>query len=76
MPWIVNAQVVLKATNVDGVFDSDPKKNPDASLLDHVSYKEVTSRGLSVMDITAITLCQENCIPGKSLNPFIYFRGV
>ena len=69
MPWIVNAQVVLKATNVDGVFDSDPKKNSDASLLDHVSYKEVISQGLSVMDITAITLCQENCIPGKSLNP-------
>ena len=60
----VNAQVVLKATNVDGVFDSDPKKKSDAFLLDHVSYKEVALRGLSVMDITAITLCQENCIPG------------
>lgn len=59
----INAEVVLKATNVDGVFESDPKKNPHATLLDHLSYREVTLKGLSVMDITAITLCQENCIP-------------
>jgi uridylate kinase len=56
--------VVLKATNVDGVYDSDPRKNKQAVLLEHVSYKEVAMKGLSVMDITAITLCQENCIPG------------
>lgn len=54
---------MLKATNVDGVFDCDPKENPQAALLDHLSYREVTLRGLSVMDGTAITLCQENCIP-------------
>jgi uridylate kinase len=57
---------VLKATNVDGVYDSDPKKNKDATLLEHVSYREVAIKGLSVMDITAITLCQENCIPGMA----------
>lgn len=59
----IGAEVVLKATNVDGVYDSDPKKNKDATLLEHVSYREVAIKGLSVMDITAITLCQENCIP-------------
>jgi hypothetical protein len=60
----VNAEVVLKATNVDGVYDADPKHNPNASLLEAVSYHEVTSRDLSVLDMTAITLCQENNIPG------------
>ncbi|KAL3680578.1 hypothetical protein R1sor_023534 [Riccia sorocarpa] len=59
----INAEVVLKATNVDGVYDKDPRKNPDATLLEHVSYREVAIQRLSVMDITAITLCQENCIP-------------
>lgn len=56
----VNAEVVLKVTNVDGVYDADPKHNPNASLLETVSYHEVTTRDLSVMDMTAITLCQEN----------------
>lgn len=65
----VGAEVVLKATNVDGVYDSDPKKNKKAVLLEHVSYREVAIKGLSVMDITAITLCQENRIPG--INSFI-----
>ncbi|KAJ4838243.1 hypothetical protein Tsubulata_011310 [Turnera subulata] len=59
----INAQVVLKATNVDGVFDDDPRHNPDACLLDTLTYQEVTSKDLSVMDMTAITLCQENNIP-------------
>ncbi|MQM05654.1 hypothetical protein Taro_038466 [Colocasia esculenta] len=59
----VNAEVVLKATNVDGVYDDDPKSNPNARLLDTISYQEVTSKDLSVMDMTAITLCQENNIP-------------
>ncbi|KAF3337415.1 Uridylate kinase [Carex littledalei] len=59
----INAEVVLKATNVDGVYDADPKKNPNARLLDKLSYYEVTSKDLSVMDMTAITLCQENDIP-------------
>lgn len=62
----VGAEVVLKATNVDGVYDSDPRKNKEAILLEHVSYREVAIKGLSVMDITAITLCQENRIPGTT----------
>ncbi|XP_052157586.1 uncharacterized protein LOC127775394 isoform X1 [Oryza glaberrima] len=59
----INAEVVLKATNVDGVYDADPKRNPNARLLEAVSYHEVQTRDLSVMDMTAITLCQENNIP-------------
>ncbi|KAL8231855.1 hypothetical protein R6Q57_001633 [Mikania cordata] len=59
----INAEVVLKATNVDGVYDEDPRINPNARLLDSLTYHEVTSRDLSVMDMTAITLCQENNIP-------------
>nr|CAD1824668.1 unnamed protein product [Ananas comosus var. bracteatus] len=59
----IGAEVVLKATNVDGVFDEDPKHNPNARLLETLSYQEVTTRDLSVMDMTAITLCQENNIP-------------
>ncbi|PUZ62244.1 hypothetical protein GQ55_4G341100 [Panicum hallii var. hallii] len=59
----INAEVVLKATNVDGVYDADPRHNPNAHLLETVSYHEVTTRDLSVMDMTAITLCQENNIP-------------
>ncbi|GBG88078.1 hypothetical protein CBR_g46449 [Chara braunii] len=67
----INAEVLLKATNVDGVYDSDPRKNPMAKLHHRVSYREVAIRGLSVMDITAITLCQENCIPGTFVNPIV-----
>ena len=60
----VNAEVLLKATNVDGVYDDDPKQNTNARLLETLTYQEVTSKDLSVMDMTAITLCQENNIPG------------
>ncbi|XBI33196.1 hypothetical protein VPH35_056553 [Triticum aestivum] len=59
----INAEVVLKATNVDGVYDANPKHNPNARILETVSYNEVISRDLSVMDMTAVTLCQENNIP-------------
>ncbi|KAL9230308.1 hypothetical protein vseg_005678 [Gypsophila vaccaria] len=59
----INAEVVLKATNVDGVYNEDPRRNPNAKLLDTLSYQDVTSKELSVMDMTAITLCQENKIP-------------
>jgi uridylate kinase len=55
---------VLKATNVDGVYDDDPRHNPNARLLDSLTYDDVTSKDLSVMDMTAITLCEENNIPG------------
>lgn len=59
----INAEVLLKATNVDGVYDDDPRRNPNARLLDSLSYQDVTSKELYVMDMTAITLCQENNIP-------------
>ncbi|KAK6125608.1 hypothetical protein DH2020_040652 [Rehmannia glutinosa] len=59
----INAEVVLKATNVDGVYDDDPKRNPNARLLETLTYQDVISKELSVMDLTAITLCQENNIP-------------
>jgi uridylate kinase len=69
----VNAEVVLKATNVDGVYDADPRYNPNTRLLETVSYHEVITRDLSVMDMTAITLCQENNIPGKDAINFDTF---
>ena len=59
----IDAQVVIKATKVDGVYDSDPKKNPDAKKFDQLSYIEVLNRRLEVMDSTAITLCMENNLP-------------
>ncbi|KMZ73551.1 UMP kinase [Zostera marina] len=59
----INAEVLLKATNVDGVYDEDPKCNANAHLLNTIDYHDVTSKDLSVMDMTAITLCQENDIP-------------
>ncbi|XP_025885675.1 uridylate kinase PUMPKIN, chloroplastic isoform X2 [Solanum lycopersicum] len=59
----INAEVVLKATNVDGVYDDNPKHNPNARLQDNLTYHDVISKELSVMDLTAITLCQENNIP-------------
>ena len=64
----IDAQVVIKATKVDGVYDSDPKKNPDAKRFDKLSYIEVLNRRLEVMDSTAISLCMENDIPILVLN--------
>jgi len=64
----INADVVLKATKVDGVYDADPKKNPDAKKFDQLSYIEVLNRRLEVMDSTAITLCMENNLPILVLN--------
>jgi uridylate kinase len=59
----IGAQVLLKGTRVDGVFDSDPEKFPDAQLYDRVTYREFLHRNLGVMDNTAIALCQENKLP-------------
>merc|ERR1712008_275494 len=59
----INAQAVLKATNVDGVYDSDPRLSPDAKLLKEISFQDVMEKELRVMDSTAITLCRENDIP-------------
>lgn len=59
----MGADVVLKATMVDGVYDSDPKENPDARRFDRVSFKECISRQFKVMDATAFSLCMDNRIP-------------
>ena len=56
----LEADVVLKATRVDGVYSDDPEKNPHAVLYDSLSYAEVVSKNLKVMDATAIALCQEH----------------
>ncbi|HZG93983.1 MAG TPA: UMP kinase [Mycobacteriales bacterium] len=59
----VKAQAVMKATQVDGVYDDDPRKNPDAVKFDTLDYNEVLARGLKVMDATAISLCMDNNLP-------------
>ncbi len=59
----MHAEVILKATKVDGVYDSDPMKNPDAVKYDELSYLEVLSKELGVMDATAISLCKDNNLP-------------
>ncbi len=59
----VHAQVILKGTKVDGVYDKDPKVHPDARKFDHLTYLEVLSRELRVMDMTAISLCMDNDLP-------------
>lgn len=56
----INADILVKATKVDGVYDSDPEKNPDAVRYDQVSYDEVLQKRLGVMDATAIALCRDN----------------
>src|SRR5688500_17768404 len=64
----IDADVVIKATKVDGVYDSDPKKNPQAVRFDELTYIDVLNRRLEVMDGTAITHCMENKIPILVLN--------
>ncbi len=59
----VKAEVLLKATRVDGVYSSDPTKDPSAKFLKHVSYLEVLNQGLKVMDTTAVSLCMDNGLP-------------
>lgn len=59
----LNVDVLMKATKVDGVYDSDPKKNPDAKKFERISYMEVLNRGLHVMDATATSLCMDNDMP-------------
>jgi uridylate kinase len=59
----IGAQVILKATKVDGIYDSDPVKNPDAKRFSHITYTEALSRRLQVMDSTAFSLCMDNKIP-------------
>ena len=64
----IGATTVLKATKVDGVYDMDPVKNAEASLIDDVTYMEVMTRQLRVMDTTAITMCMENDLPIRVFN--------
>jgi uridylate kinase len=64
----IDADVVIKATKVDGVYDSDPKLNPQAKRFDHLSYMETMNRRLEVMDSTAISLCMDNQLPILVLN--------
>jgi uridylate kinase len=59
----LKAEVLLKATKVDGVFTADPVENEDAELIERATYLEVLNRGLNVMDKTAVTLCMENGLP-------------
>jgi uridylate kinase len=59
----IEANVILKGTRVDGIYDSDPEKNPNAIKYTSISYADAISQKLNVMDMTAFTLCQENNIP-------------
>ena len=59
----IKAEVLIKATKVDGVYTADPLEDPDAEFLEHVTYLEVLNRGLRVMDTTAVSLCMDNGLP-------------
>lgn len=64
----IGADIVLKATKVEGVFDDDPIKNPKAERFLHLSYEEVIGKRLGVMDLTAILLCQDHNLPLRVFN--------
>ena len=64
----IGADVVIKATKVDGIYDADPKKNPDATMFHKMTHIDFLSRRLTVMDSTAVTLCMENNLPLLVLN--------
>ena len=59
----IKAQVIAKATKVDGVYDKDPMKHPDAVMYEHITYTEVLTRSLGVMDSTSIAMCRDNRLP-------------
>jgi uridylate kinase len=59
----INADVLLKATSVDGIYDRDPKKHDDATKFDEITYMDIIQRGLQVMDISAVSLCKDNNLP-------------
>src|SRR5580765_6862985 len=67
----IGAEVILKATKVDGIYDSDPKKNPKAKRFSHISYLEALQKQLKVMDSTAFSLCMDNKMP---IIVFNFFR--
>lgn len=64
----IDADIIIKATKVDGVYTADPHKNPDAEKFTKITYADVLSRHLNVMDMTAFTLCQENDMPIMVVN--------
>ena len=64
----INADVIIKGTRVDGVYDSDPEKNPKAKMYKEISYYDVLEKDLRIMDLTAITLCKENSLPIAVMN--------
>jgi uridylate kinase len=64
----IKAQVIIKATSVDGVYSADPKEDPNATLYERISYRDVMLEELKVMDQTAVTLCKENSLPLIVLN--------
>ena len=66
----IGADVILKATKVDGVYDSDPKKNPKSKRFDHITYADAIARRLRVMDTTAFSLCMDSRIPILVFNMF------
>lgn len=59
----IGASVLMKATKVDGIYDSDPKKNPDATMYHEITYLDVLNKNLQVMDSTAISLCMDHSLP-------------
>ena len=64
----IHAEVLIKATKVDGVYDKDPKKNPDAKRFDHLAYIDALNMRVGVMDSTALTLCMDHDLPIVVLN--------
>ena len=64
----MEADVIIKATKVDGVYTADPKKDPTATFIPEITYLEALSRELGVMDAAALSLCKENDIPIMVLN--------
>ena len=64
----IKANVIIKATSVDGVYSADPKQDPNAKFYDEISYRDVMLEELKVMDQTAVTLCKENSLPLIVLN--------
>jgi uridylate kinase len=59
----MKADVILKGTRVDGVYDADPEKNPNAKKFETISFQDCITKNLKVMDMTAFTLCMENKLP-------------
>ncbi|MGE0632112.1 MAG: UMP kinase [Pseudobdellovibrionaceae bacterium] len=59
----INAEIIMKATKVDGIYDKDPKKHSDAKKFENITYIEVLNKGLQVMDSTAVSLCMDNNLP-------------